>query len=153
MTKIIKQQREELIRNKVDFVKGETQLKEVAHEYNKKMVERERLLDTLKRKADRENKIMNVRRTRKQKVFEQHKVASEILKIDHEAAEAKQDRAELAESRKLMIQRLKHDLGKMKAGLLPISEIEKRYQFIHDDQEFNEMMLEAKRDVQLGKTK
>jgi hypothetical protein len=153
VTKIIKQQREELIRNKVDFVKGETQLKEVAHEYNKKMVERERLLDTLRKKADRENKIKNVRRTRKQKVFEQQKVASEILKIDHEAAEAKQDRAELAESRKLMIQRLKHDLVKMKAGLLPISEIEKRYHFIHDDQEFNEMMLEAKRDVQLGKSK
>ncbi len=70
--------------------------------------------------------------------------------IDNRAKNLRDDRQEYMESRKFMVQKLKKDLEKMKAGLIHISEIEKKYAFLHNDKEFQFMMNEVRREIHPG---
>lgn len=131
-------------------MKGEQDYKEVMFEYNKKILEREKQLKDLQKKIDRESKEYHVQRTRKQNNFERKKMISKLNVIDDRAKQVKEDRTDYMESRKFMVQKLKKDLEKMKAGLLHIDDIEKRYAFLHNDKEFQAMMLETKKELHPG---
>ena len=70
--------------------------------------------------------------------------------VDDRAKHLKEDRSDYMESRKFMVQKLKKDLEKMKAGLMHIDEIEKKYAFLHNDKDFQLMMSEIKREIHPG---
>lgn len=70
--------------------------------------------------------------------------------IDNRAKHLRDDRQDYMESRKFMVQKLKKDLEKMKAGLMHITEIEKKYAFLHNDQDFQIMMSEVRREIHPG---
>lgn len=120
-------------------------------EYNKKILERERQLKEQQKKIDRENKAYHVQRTRKQNAFERERMINKLTTIDNKAKHLKEDRSDYMESRKFMVQKLKKDLEKMKAGLLDINEIERKYGFLHNDKEFQLMMIEIKREIHPGR--
>lgn len=73
-----------------------------------------------------------------------------LTMVDDRAKHLKEDRSDYMESRKFMVQKLKKDLEKMKAGLMHIDEIEKKYAFLHNDREFQSMMSEIKREIHPG---
>lgn len=148
--KLIKKQREDFESNKTNFFKGETHYREVLLEYNKKVLERERDLKDLQRKIDKENKNYNVQRTRKKNIFDREQKVEQLTYIDNKAQEAKENRTDYMESRKLMVQNLKKDLEKFKVGLLSYQEIEKRYAFLHNDREFKTMIEETKKQIHSG---
>lgn len=71
--------------------------------------------------------------------------------IDTKAKQVKEDRMDYMHSRKVMVQKLKKDLEGMRVGLMTIEQIEKKYSFLHNDKEFQAMMLETKKDLHPGK--
>lgn len=73
-----------------------------------------------------------------------------LTMIDDRAKHLKEDRSDYIESRKFMVQKLKKDLDKMKAGLTDIHEIERKYAFLHNDKEFQGMMQEIKKEIHPG---
>ena len=147
---MIKKQREEFEQNKQNFFKGEQQYKEIMFEYNKKILDREKEIKELQKKIDRENKQYHVERTRKKNLFDRKKMITKLNVIDDRARKVKEDRTDYMESRKFMVQKLKKDLEIMKAGNLNIQEVEKKYAFLHNDKEFQEMMLETKKELHPG---
>ena len=50
-----------------------------------------------------------------------------------------------------MVQKLKKDLENMKAGLMQADDIEKKYNFLHNDKEFQSMMQEVKKEIHPGR--
>lgn len=91
-----------------------------------------------------------MQRTRKQNALEREKMISKLTSIDDRAKHLREDRNDYVESRKFMVQKLKKDLEKMKAGLMDITEIERKYAFLHNDKEFQLMMVEIKREIHPG---
>ena len=75
---------------------------------------------------------------------------SKLNLIDNRAKHLKEDRIGYMESRKFMVQKLKKDLEKMKAGLTTITEVEKKYSFLHNDLEFQTMMQDIKKEIHPG---
>lgn len=73
-----------------------------------------------------------------------------LTMIDDRAKHLKEDRSDYIESRKFMVQKLKKDLDKMKAGLTDINEIERKYAFLHNDKDFQIMMQEIKKEIHPG---
>jgi hypothetical protein len=120
-------------------------------EYNKKILEREKQLKEQQKKIDRENKEYHVQRTKKQNAFERERMINKLTLIDNKAKHLKEDRFDYMESRKFMVQKLKKDLEKMKAGMIHITEIEKKYAFLHNDKEFQSMMAEMKKELHPGR--
>lgn len=114
------------------------------------MIEREKELKDLQRNIDKENKIYNVHRTRKKNVFDREQLVTQLNYIDHMAQQKKDNRTDYVESRKLMIQNLNKDLEKLKGGLISIHEIEKKYAYLHNDQEFKHMLAETKKQIHAG---
>ena len=129
---------------------GELNYKEVVFEYNKKILERKKELRELQKKINRESKAYHVERTRKANMLERQKMIEKLTTIDNRAKQVKEDRQDYMASRKYMIQKLKKDLEKMKAGLLTMDEIEKRYAFLHDDKEFQGMMIDIRKEIHPG---
>lgn len=148
---LIKKQREDFQQNKHNFLKGEQQYKEIMFEYNKKILEREKQLKEQQKKIDRENKEYHVQRTKKQNAFERERMINKLTTIDNKAKHLKEDRFDYMESRKFMVQKLKKDLEKMKVGMMHITEIEKKYAFLHNDKEFQGMMAEMKKELHPGR--
>lgn len=145
--KAIKKQREDFLKNKHNFMKGEQQYKDVIFEYNRKILERERELKNMQKKIDQEIKLYHVERTRKANDFERQKMINKLMDIDNRANMMKSDRTDYLLSRKVMVQKLKKDLEEMKAGVIDIDQIEKKYHFLHDDKEFQRTMMEVKKDM------
>ena len=148
---LIKKQREDFQQDKHSFLKGEQQYKEIMFEYNKKILEREKQLREQQKKIDRENKEYHVQRTKKQNAFERERMITKLNIVDNKAKHLKEDRFDYMESRKFMVQKLKKDLEKMKVGLMHITEIEKKYAFLHNDKEFQSMMAEMKKELHPGR--
>lgn len=140
-----------MLKNKTDFFRGETNLKEVQHEYNRKVIEREKHLKTMEKKIDENNKLSHVHRTRKQNVFELEQNANRLRFIDNKAAAAKNDRQEYFESRKVMMNALNQDIERFKSGKITFEEIEKKYAYLHDDNEFRAIVQATKKHVHAGR--
>lgn len=136
---------------KHEVMVGELNYKDVVFEYNKKIVERKKELKELQKKINRETKAYHVERTRKANMLERQKMIEKLTSIDNRAKQVKEDRQDYMASRKYMIQKLKKDLEKMKAGLMTMDDIEKRYAFLHDDKEFQAMMIEMRKEIHPGK--
>lgn len=147
----MKKQREDLLNNKHSFLKGEQQYKEVVFEYNKKILDRERHLRDLKKKIDNETKMYHVTRTRKANEFQRANMVNKLESINTKAKTMKEDRQDYLESRKFMVQKLKKDLDEMKAGMVSAQKIEQKYGFLHNDQEFQKMMGEVKKELHPGR--
>lgn len=121
------------------------------YEYNKKIMERESEIKKLQRKIDTETKLYHVNRTKKANQFERAKMLAKLEEIDGKAKNMKEDRLDYAESRKFMVQKLKKDLEFMKAGGLGINAVEKKYEFLRNDKEFQKMMMEVKKELHPGR--
>jgi SMC interacting uncharacterized protein involved in chromosome segregation len=147
----IKRQREDILHNKHDYMVGELNYKDVVFEYNKKLLDRKKELREMQKKINRETKAYHVERTRKANQLERQKMIEKLTTIDNRAKQVKEDRMDYMASRKYMVQKLKKDLEKMKAGLLTIDEVEKRYAFLHDDKEFQVMMVEIRKELHPGR--
>lgn len=102
------------------------------------------------KKIDRENKAYHVQRIRKQNDFARERMINKLNSIDNRAKHLRDDRNDYMESRKFMVQKLKTDLEKMRAGLMHIDEIEKKYAFLHNDKEFQGMMSDVRREIHPG---
>jgi hypothetical protein len=132
-------------------LKGEQQYKEIVFEYNKKILDRERELREMQKKLDTETKLYHVQRTKKANKFERERMINKLTTIDEKAKNMKDDRLDYIESRKFMVQKLKKDLESMKGGVLTITDIEKKYKFLHNDKEFQSMMSEVKKEIHPGR--
>lgn len=146
----MRKQREDFLQNKHNFLKGEQQYKEIVLEYNKKILEREKQLKEMQRKIDWQTKLYHVQRTRKVNELEREKMINKLTQIDNKAKYMKEDRQDYLASRKFMVQKLKKDLENMKAGLITVEQVEKKYNFLHDDKEFQTMMAEVKKELHPG---
>jgi hypothetical protein len=147
----IKKQREDFLSNKHEYLVGEQNYKEVVFEYNKKILDRKKELREMQMKINRESKAYHVERTRKQNKLERQKMIDKLTYIDNRAKQVKEDRTDYMASRKYMVQKLKKDLEKMKAGLLTMDDVEKRYAYLHNDKEFQVMMLEIRKEIHPGR--
>ena len=105
----------------------------------------------MQRKIDQQNKLYHVERTKKVNELERNKMISKLTKIDDKAKFMKEDRQDYIASRKYMVQKLKKDLENMKAGLMQADDIEKKYNFLHNDKEFQSMMQEVKKEIHPGR--
>lgn len=151
MNQTIRKQREDFLNNKHNFLKGEQQFKEVVFEYNKKILEREREIKEIQKKAVRENRLYHLKRVQKANDFKMQKRVKKLEEVDKRAQHMKEDRQDYLESRKIMVQKLKKDLEEMKSGLISPQNIESKYAFLHDDQEFQRMMKEVRKEANPGR--
>lgn len=104
----------------------------------------------MQKRINRETKAYHVERTRKANQFERQRMVEKLNAIDTRAKQVKEDRMDYMASRKYMMQKLKKDLERMKSGLTDIDEIEKKYAFLHNDKEFQLMMMEMRKEIHPG---
>lgn len=142
----MRKQRQDFMENKHKFYRGEQQYKEIVFEYNKKILVREKQLKEMQKKIAEENKLYHVQRIKKANDFERAKMVSKLESVDMRAKSMKEDREEYLETRKFMVQKLRKDLEEMKHGMMDAQALEKKYAFLHDDQEFKRMMEELKKE-------
>lgn len=142
----MRKQRQDFMENKHKFYRGEQQYKEIVFEYNKKILLREKQLKEMQKTIAEENKLYHVQRTKKANDFERAKMVSKLESVDMKAKSMKEDREEYLETRKFMVQKLRKDLEEMKHGMIDSQALEKKYAFLHDDQEFKRMMEELKKE-------
>lgn len=138
------------MKNKHDYLVGEQNYKEVVFEYNKKILERERQIKQMQKKIDKETKAYHVKRARKENQITRQKMVDRLNFFDKRAQQVKEDRMDYMASRKHMVQKLKKDLDRMRAGLTSIEEIEQKYSYLYNDAEFQLMMQEIKKELNPG---
>lgn len=144
---LIKKQREDFIATKHMCLMDEQQFKETVLAYNMKVLEREKEIKGLQKKINNENKIYHLERTKKANKLEMDNKIKKIKEVEDRALHMKMDRNEYQISRHHMMQKLKKDLEAMKCGSLKIEDIEKKYHFLHNDKEFQTMMIEIKKEI------
>jgi hypothetical protein len=144
---LIKKQREDFIATKHMCLMDEQQFKETVLAYNMKVLEREKEIKGLQKKINNENKVYHLQRTKKANMLEMENKIRKIKEVEDRALHMKMDRNEYQISRHHMMQKLKKDLEAMRSGNMKIQDIEKKYHFLHNDKEFQAMMIEIKKEI------
>lgn len=143
----IKNIRDKRLEVKREVMQGEQKYKELNYDYNKKIVEREKQLRDLEKKLDEMNKLYTVARTKKANEVLKAQQVAKFEYTDTKARNRKAYMKDALESRKLMMQKLKKDLGEMKAGLISPKQLEKKYQYVHDEDLFEKEMSNLQKEI------
>src|SRR3990167_7718462 len=107
---------------------------------------REKQLKHIEKKLERERKLLNVERTTKARTYEAEVMAKRIQADEEKAAKIKEGRENAHKARELMRKQLQKDLLLFREGALGEEFIKNKYAGLHDDDVFDSILDNAKKE-------
>lgn len=145
-TQKIKKKMEHNMKERIEALKKEQQEKEQKHQDLINKMTREKQLKDLEKKLERERKLLNVERTTKARTYEQEVMAKRIQADEQKAAKIKEGRENANKARELMRKQLQKDLLLFREGALGEEFIKSKYAGLHDDDVFDSILDNAKKE-------
>jgi hypothetical protein len=145
-TQKIKKKMEMNMKERIEALRKEQQEKEQKHQDLVNKMLREKQLKHIEKKLERERKLLNVERTNKAKTYEAQVMAKKIQADEIKAAKIKEDRENASKNRELMRKQLHKDLLLFREGNLGEDFIKAKYAGLHDDDVFDHILENAKKE-------
>lgn len=146
-TQKLKKKKEEMMKDKIESIKKEQN--EKLQRYNETImrVQREKELKNIEKKFDRERKLFNVERISKAKEYEREVMVKKLNEVDHKISKIKEDRELAFKNREVLRKQLNKDLHLMRDGLISEEVIRSKYSGIHDEEVFEGMIANIKKEM------
>lgn len=145
-TQKIKKKMEYNMKERIEALKKEQQEKEQKHQDLVNKMLREKQLKHIEKKLERERKLLNVERTTKARTYEAEVMAKRIQADEEKAAKIKEGRENAHKARELMRKQLQKDLLLFREGALGEEFIKNKYAGLHDDDVFDSILDNAKKE-------
>lgn len=135
------------MKEKIESLRRDQQEKLQKHNEMLNKLQREKELKALEKNLEKEKKQYNVERTAKAKEYQKKAMLESIKEKEEKVSRIKEDRDNALKNREIMRKMLVKELLAMRDGKLSEEYIREKYGGIHDDEVFEDMIMEMKKQV------